>query len=111
MAHIKQFRSRFVRVPDPLRPGRYASEERLIPTGAEALSFEGRNYRADADGWFRVPTAAAEHFLKFRSPGGARFLTDSDVGEHVRVGTVAADQLPAEDAPVEHKRPRAARAR
>ncbi len=50
MAYIKQFRSRYVRVPDPLRPGRYASEERLVPTGANSLTFEGKTYSANPDG-------------------------------------------------------------
>ena len=110
MAHIKQFRSRYVRVPDPLHPGRYASEERPIPTGAVTLSWEGRTYHADEDGWFQVPTAAAEFYLAFRSPRGARFMTDSDVGEHVRVGTVSADQLPAEEPVAREARPRRAKA-
>jgi hypothetical protein len=93
--HIKQFQSRFVRVPDPLRPGRYASEERLIPTGASAISHAGKTYKADGDGWFSVPMDVAKHMLSFRTPGSARFLTDADVGEHVRVGAASAeDQLP-----------------
>lgn len=108
MAYIKQFRSRYVRVPDPLRPGRYASEERLVPTGANSLTFEGKTYRANPDGWFNVPTRAQEFYLAFRSPNGARFMTDSDVGEHVRFGTVEADQLPSAE---EEPKPVRARAR
>jgi hypothetical protein len=94
--HIKQFQSRFVRVPDPLRPGRYAQEERLIPTGASAIAHGGKTYKADADGWFSVPTDVAKAMLSFRTPGSSRFMTDADVGEHVRVGAASAEDLPSE---------------
>lgn len=109
---VKQFRSRFVRVPDPLRPGRYANEERLVPTGATGVSHNGHQHEAIQDGWMKVSEACGHDLCSYRSPSGARFMTDTDVGEHVRVGVVdAAEDAPeelAEDAP---RAPRRARPR
>lgn len=86
--HIKQFRTVYVRVPDPLRPGKRAQEERLYPTGAVSLSHGGVAFDADEDGWFDVPAEVAEDMLKFRHPGGEKFYTPADVDEQVRLGAL-----------------------
>lgn len=90
--YIKQFRSQWVRVPDPMRPGRRALEERLISTGATAISHAGQEYRADPDGWFEVPHEVGIALLNFRHPGGERFYTPAEVDEQVRLGAADADE-------------------
>jgi hypothetical protein len=94
---IKQFRSHQVRVPDPLRPGKRVFEDRLIPSGAAAVSLEGRVYEADDDGWIEVPHELGAHLLSMRHPGGERFFTPHEVDEQVRLGAVDTDSgdLPA----------------
>ena len=104
--YIKQFRSRFVRVPDPLRPGRYALEERLVPTGASQVTYDGRTYESNADFWIKVPEHVGAHHCSFRTPSGARFMTDVEVGEHVRFGTADAEELPGLDEPAPVRTPR-----
>lgn len=96
---IKQVRSHFVRVPDPLRPGRYAQEERLLPTGCESINHAGKTYEPVADGWFDLPMDVAETLMRFRGPHGERFLTDADLGEQVRFGMADAGELPEAPAP------------
>ena len=91
---IKQFRAHNVRVPDPMRPGRYAMEERLGDAGATQLSHEGKRYDADSHGWFEVPVEVGDHFLKGRYPHGERFHTNSEVQEHIRYGELDDARLP-----------------
>lgn len=90
---IKQFRSTWVRVPDPMRPGRRALEERLVPTGTTALSHPSGEYEADRDGWIEVPHDVGVQLCAFasRDPhGGAvtRFYTPAEVNEQVRLGAL-----------------------
>ena len=92
--YVKQFRSLNVRVPDPLRPGRHALEERLLATGATSVSHQGKSYDAGADGWIDVPPHVGEFLVNGRYPRGERFLTPEEVGEHVGFGTIEADELP-----------------
>lgn len=81
---IKQFRSAWARVPDPLRPGKRALEERLVPTGAHAISHDGQSFEADADGWFDVPDHVGAQLVNFRHPDSSRFYQPHEVSEDVR---------------------------
>lgn len=81
---IKQFRSAWARVPDPLRPGKRALEERLVPTGAHSISHDAASYDADEDGWFDVPDAVGAALKRFRHPDSGRFYEPHEVSEDVR---------------------------
>jgi hypothetical protein len=95
---IKQFRSAWARVPDPLRPGKRTSEERLVPTGATSISHEDERYTADEAGWFDVPDHVGAHLLNFRHPGSERFYQPHDVSEDVRESLPAGSSQPTIDA-------------
>lgn len=97
--YVKQFRSLNVRVPDPLRPGRHAMEERLLATGATSISHDGKSYKANDDGWIDVPVHVGEDVLKGRYPRGERFLTPEEVGEHVGFGAIKAEEMPGAETP------------
>lgn len=85
---IKQFRAVQVRVPDPLRPGKRAIEERLITTGCNGVSHGGVFFEADSDGWIDIEREAALHLMSFRGTGGEKFYTPEQVDEQVRLGAV-----------------------
>lgn len=86
--YVKQFRGFAVPVPDPLRPGRVAYTERLVPTGATSLSLGDEVYRADErDGWFDVPHEMGLRLLALRYPGGERWHSPEQVNEEVRRGS------------------------
>lgn len=89
---VKQFRSTWVRVPDPLHPGKRALEERLTPTGATSISHPSGQFQADDDGWFEVPADVASELLGRRHPGGERFYTPAEVNEEVRLGSAPAEK-------------------
>lgn len=93
---VKQFRSTWVRVPDPLRPGRRALEERLIASGATSISHASGNYKADGAGWFEVPADVGAELLRVsaRDPqtgAVSRFYTPAEVNEQVRLGAAQDD--------------------
>lgn len=88
---IKQFRSVQVRVPDPLRPGKRAFEDRLIATGGVQIGHGGKTIDADEEGWFEVDHETGTHLLSFRSPDGSRFYTPEQVDEQVRLGALHDD--------------------
>lgn len=78
---IKQVRAHMVRVPDPLRPGKYAKEERLLDAGATSISAGDRTYQANERGYFDIPRDAALPLLSLHFPGGERFATAAELGE------------------------------
>ena len=92
---IKQFRSSWVRVPDPLRPGKRTDEERLLPTGASSISHDGKTYEAGEDGWFEVPAHVGAHLLSFLHPGSERFCTPAEVDETPAAAVAAPAAAPA----------------
>lgn len=92
--HLKQYRSRNVRVPDPLRPGRHVLEERFIDTGASGISHGDKTFKPDGNGWIEVPMEVGEHLMKFRGPRGERFMTPEEVGEHVGFGAIDSADMP-----------------
>lgn len=86
---IKQFRARYTRVPDPLRPGKRVLEERLFAAGTTSLVDGGSTYQADDDGWIEVPDDLGARLVAFRFPGGERWHTPWEVDEQVRMGAMA----------------------
>jgi hypothetical protein len=88
---IKHFREVTYRVPDPMRPGHTAFDRRMDSAGTHAISHNGKEYHADADGWFDLPPEVADHFLKF--PG---WCSPEMVDEEIVAGRIRndAEELP-----------------
>jgi hypothetical protein len=84
--YLKHFRTVLVRVPDPLRPGKRAFEERQMACGTTSVTFKDENFEAEDDGWVDVPTECGEHLHGLVYPNGERWLTPAEVGELVTVG-------------------------
>lgn len=89
--YLKQFRTVLVRVPDPLRPGKRAFEERQMPTGVTAVSWHGKQIEAEEDGWIDLPDDCAEHLKSIHYPKGERWLNQAETGELVAVGAATED--------------------
>lgn len=84
--YLKHFRTVLVRVPDPLRPGKRAFEERQMACGTTSVTFQGQSIEAEEDGWIDLPVECAEHLKSVHYPNGERWLTPAEVGELVAVG-------------------------
>lgn len=82
---IKQFRSQYVRVADPLRPGRRTLEERLIPTGASGLSVNGAFFESGPNGWIDAPDPIAADQKQFRTADGRQWYEPHEVDERASV--------------------------
>ncbi len=88
---LKQFRSVLVRVSDPLHPGKKAFEERQMPCGTTSVTWQGKEFLAEDDGWIDLPDECGEHLRSVRYPKGERWLSPSEVGELVAVGAATED--------------------
>ena len=98
MAYLKKFIEIRYRVRDPLRPGQFTFDSRLDGDTVSSLSYEGKTYEPDENGWFDLPNHVAD-FYQSR----ANWLRPQDVDERVVSG-----QLADEDAtlPAQKKSPR-----
>jgi hypothetical protein len=83
---IKGYRQYTRRVQNPMRPGTWANEAHLVPSGASFVSQDGHDYEADEDGWFTIPQELGEFLRSGAYPGGERFLTRYEAREQHKVG-------------------------
>lgn len=89
--YLKLIHTVLVRVPDPLRPGKRVFEERPMPAGTTSVTWQGKSFEAEEDGWIDLPDACFEHLRSVRYPNGDRWMTPSELGELVAVGAATED--------------------
>ncbi len=95
---IKHFAERHFRSRDPLRPGQWIVDKRMVPSLTSAIVHEGEQYDAAATGWFDVPEPVGNFFLS--RPG---WRTPAQVDEEVAAGVIEENDSPV-SAPAPRKR-------
>lgn len=94
---IKHFTEEHFRTRDPLYPGRYVMDRRLVGSGTHSIAADGETYSAAADGWFDLPEEVAYRMLSY--PG---WRTPAQVDEAVSAG-----EIDSNDSPVSARKPKA----
>lgn len=92
---IKHFTVRKFRTRDPLHPGQWVVDRRLVGSGTTSIVHAGNTYAAGVNDWFDVPEEVGTFMARF--PG---WRTDAEVDEDVMAGYIDENDAPSAAPPV-----------